>query len=84
MPLTFLALENPLGLLGTKIQGEINVEAQLKPLEKLKKGNELAATFKIGYFTKQENQIKTHTNTKIDIHIWRRTIRPRSHVSHCT
>jgi hypothetical protein len=52
MPLTFLALENPLGLLGTKIQGEINAEAQLLPLANLKKKDTDAATFKIGNFTK--------------------------------
>jgi hypothetical protein len=35
--LTFLALENPLGLLGTKIKDVIQDEARLAPLAKLKK-----------------------------------------------
>lgn len=50
--LTFLALENPLGILGTKIKGVINTETDLAPLAKLINKKSDASNFRVDNFIK--------------------------------
>ena len=50
--LTFLAFENPLGVLGTKIKGVINTETDLDPLAKLKDKDSDASNFRVDNFKK--------------------------------
>jgi hypothetical protein len=50
--LTFLALENPLGILGTKIKGVINTETDLAPLAKLIDKKSDASNFRVDNFKK--------------------------------